>query len=146
MIFVVDAAMLSNDDISALPYNQRLAAIRKFCHAVNRGIKSIETDKLPQLNRKRNNRNDQVQQPTRKVLSYYLHCADAIELPNLKREFDKLSVEFYEVKCLQVALQKFEFPEDMQKDEDQDLYIPCQAVRFAQRYKGKFIRSNIILS
>jgi hypothetical protein len=143
MLFVVDGGRINNDDIAALNYESRLTAIRKFCQAINRGVKSIETDKAQAPMKKRKiDQQPEFQASNRKLMSYYLHCAETVELFDLEGEFSKLQVAFYKPKCLQLALRGFEFPEELKNDEENNLLIPCQAVRFVQRYKGKkFISS-----
>lgn len=125
-----------------MPYEQRSAAIQKFCQAVNRGVESIATDLPPipqQQPQKRNRRFEQQSQqpefraPARPPISYYLHYAELVQIQDLEDKFKELQPVFYKPKCLQLALLKFDFPDGMSAQEE--LRLPCQAVRFVQHYK-----------
>lgn len=68
-----------------------------------------------------------------------MHCADVFEMTDLEQEFTKFKNAFNDEKCFRFALRPFEFPEEMDEHET-NLFIPCQAVRFVQRYKGKHFK------
>jgi hypothetical protein len=131
--------------VSALSYEQRLDAIRKFCKAVNRGVQSIATDlpPMPQQQQNRKRRYDHQQQlpefrtPTRPPIAYYLHHAEIVQTHDLEDKFGEIQPVFYKPKLLQLPLLKFDFPDGMSNQEE--LRLPCLAVRFVQRYKGKRI-------
>jgi hypothetical protein len=146
VLFIVDACRINNDDISALDYPQRLNAIRKFCHAFNRGAESIATDRqqqqTPNPGKRRFDKHPAPVQNSKTIQTYYLHCAEITALSDLREKFSELHPEFIEDKCLQLAVNNFEFPDDLESNAT-DLYIPCQAVRFVQHYKGRISKRII---
>ena len=136
IFFIVDAAVLSGDDIAALDYAQRLRAARKFCTAVNRGVESFqaETVRLETNSSRRKSGGGGWRAPY-KLESFYFHCAEALDVAELPKRLDELKLAFHTEKCRQLAVADFAFSADIVR-EPSALAWSCQSIRFVQRFKG----------